>query len=107
MFKQAEWRLTNSFATSINDILSTIAWFSCINEKALSLFWVIAGRSYVLSRLNIENDLSTVGDVEPFVETILVITTTILINSLFSWDKDWMTLTSSSSLIGWDLPQMT
>ena len=36
--KRIEWRLTNSSATPVNNISSTIAWFSCIGERALNLF---------------------------------------------------------------------
>ena len=93
MFKRAKRRLINSFAMSINDISSTIACFLCVNERALNLSWVIVKCSYVLSYLNIENDIPGVADVAPFFKTILMITT-FLINSHFSWEKDWTTLTT-------------
>ena len=101
MFKWAEWRLTSWFATSINDILSTFAWFSCINERVLNLFWVIVERSHVLSHLKIEDNLSGVADFDQFVKTILMITTTFVINSRFWWDKYWMTLTTSLDDVIW------
>lgn len=101
MFKWAEWRLTSWFATSINDISSTFAWFSCINERVLNLFWVIVERSHVLSHLKIEDNLSAVADFDQFVKTILIITTMFVINSRFWWDKYWMTLTTSLDDVIW------
>ena len=74
---------------SNNNISSTIASFSCINEKALNFFWFIVKPSHVLSYLIIENNLSRVADVAPFafVKPIRMVTTTFLINSHFFMGK--------------------
>ena len=70
------WMEINKFVClSINGTSSTIAWFSCIKERTLNLFWVIVERIHVLSHLNIENDQSGVADVAPYVKIILMITT--------------------------------
>ena len=37
-FKRVSWTFTNSFATSINDILSRIAWLLFSNDRELNLF---------------------------------------------------------------------
>ena len=56
------------------------------NCSVLVYQWIIVECSNVLSRLNIENDLSGVADVARFSKNILMKTPTFLINSCNLWD---------------------
>ena len=107
IFKREGWSDTNSFATSIKDILSTISGFSFSKVRELNLFCFIVDRSHVLSCLNFEKDCSGVADVAPLVKTSLAIKTTFLISLRFSWDNNWIPLTISPKLNDLQSSKMT
>ena len=100
VFKRGWWSNTNSFATSIKDILSTISGFSFSKVRELNLFCFSVDRSHVLSRLNVGKDRFGVADVAPLVKISLAIKTTFLISLQFSRDNNRIPLTISPKLTG-------